>query len=109
MSKNIIDVRGDDVVHHLAAITVEVTSLGIEMALVFATLEVIVPIGVIGDGTIQYSGIPSEVGGERDMWEFREFFIREGTHPEINQSVNDVKGEHVSFQGGDRLSATDTK
>jgi hypothetical protein len=65
---NVVDVRRDDIIHGFAAITVQIVALGIKMTLVLAAVEVVVPIGVVGDGAIQDSGIPSDIRGERYVW-----------------------------------------
>jgi hypothetical protein len=67
---NVVNISSSDVVLHcLTPITVEVlATLGIEMAFVFAAVEVVMPIQVVRFGAIQDRGIPCDGLSKWDVW-----------------------------------------
>jgi hypothetical protein len=85
-------------------VTVEVADVGIKMTFVFTAIEVVMPIGIVRDGAVQNSSIPSDVRSEGNVWQLIVVGICIWMHAKVYESADNIKGEHVAFWSRDTLS-----
>ena len=73
----------------------------------FVLLESVVPVFLVCEYVIQDAGVPFSAGSEDHVWELIVLSVSVGGHLHINESIDDVEWDDVTFQSADVLDTSD--